>query len=281
LRSAIGDPLFVRQGQRLVPTDYARRLAETLPVLMSDLEGLLTTGSGFDPATETASFTISGTDYFAELLMPELARIVSDGAPGVSFQLIGLDPRDYLAGVRSARSDLALIPAFELRDWAEETRAFTSEFAVIARRDHPATKNLATGATLPLDLFCDIAHVVFSVEGRRATQSDAVLANMGRSRHVAMTVADFSGAYRTVAASDLISVIPAELALSVAHRLKISVFRPPIPVGPTPIHMAWHRRSSRNPAHGWLRVTVAEILADLPRRYGLKTLAQAEIPETS
>lgn len=279
LRLSIGDPLFVRQGQRLTPTDYARGLADPLAEILADLEGLLTAGQPFDPANETAGFILSGSDYFAELLMPELAAQVLATAPGLAIQLIELEPADYLAHVRSGRSDLALIPAFALQDWAEHAPVFTSEFAVIARKGHPATAALAPGETFPIDLFCALPHVSFSVEGKRATQSDAALRERGLARRVAMTVADFSGVYRTVQHSDMISVLPAELAVAVAGEAGIVPYRPPIPVGPVPILMAWHRRSASSPAHVWLRETVAEILAALPDRFGLKTLSRPSISD--
>ena len=79
-----------------------------------------------------------------------------------------------------------------------------------------------------------------------------------------MTIADFSGVYLAAAQSDLIAVIPRELAVHAARTLPLRVFRPPIPVGPVTIAMAWHRRSSRNAAHRWLRETLARLLADLP-----------------
>jgi len=279
LRHSIGDPLFVRQGQRLVPTDFALGLTEPLAVLLTDLESVLTARDGFDPATESASFTVSGSDFFAELMMPELARRLP--GRGVTLQLIELDPVNYLAPVRSEQADLALVPAFALEEWVEHEEVFSSDFAVIARRRHPATNGLAEGAPFPLDLFCALPHIIFSVEGKRNTMSDTALARFGRERHVAMTVADFSGVYRSVAASDMISVIPAALAVSVAESAGLSVFGPPMPIGPVPIHMAWHRRSSKSPAHRWLRVTLADILRQLPERFSLKSPGVAEIPKAN
>ena len=220
---------------------------------------------------------ISGSDYFAEMLMPKLAARIIGAAPGITIQITELDPEDYLAAVRTGRSDLALVPDFALRGWAEHQHVFNSEFAVIARRGHPETRHLEPGGDFPIDLFCKLAHITFSVEGKLATQSDALLAEMGLGRRVAMTTSDFSGVYRTVAQSNLISVLPAELAMAVAEETGIDAFRPPIPVGPARIHMAWHRRSSKSPAHTWFRGTIADILRDLPARFSLKSQTKAVI----
>jgi DNA-binding transcriptional LysR family regulator len=263
LRLSLGDPLFVRQGQRLVPTDFAIALRTPLRTALDDLDGLLSGGRAFDPARDTARFVLTGSDFFAELLMPLLAREVLPHAPGLTVQLVELEPADYMLHIREGTADLALVPAGTVADWAERETLFTSEFAVICRADHTAAAALTDGAVFPLDRFCAIPHVTFSVEGLLETQSDRALAAMGLRRRVAMTIADFSGVYRAAAQSDLIAVIPRELALHAARALPLRVFRPPIPVGPVPIAMAWHRRSSRNPAHRWLRDTIARLLADL------------------
>jgi DNA-binding transcriptional LysR family regulator len=136
---------------------------------------------------------------------------------------------------------------------------------------------LVRGGEFPLAVFRALPHIVFSVEGKRTTETDGALAKLGRKRHVAMTAADFSGIYRTVAQSDIISVIPTELAVAVAGEAGFDVFRPPITVGPTPIHMAWHRRSSQSPSHRWFRGVVAETLRALPHRFSLKSHAEAVI----
>jgi DNA-binding transcriptional LysR family regulator len=264
LRLSLGDPLFVRQGQRLVPTDFATALRTPLRTALDDLEGLLSGYRAFDPARDTARFVLTGSDFLAELLMPKLARDILPGAPGLTFQLINLEPSDYMLHIREGLADLAIAPAFAVADWAERDTVFLSEFAVICRTGHPAAAALADGEVFPLDVFCALPHVTFSVEGLLETQSDRVLAGMGRRRRVAMTIADFSGVYLAVAQSDLIAVIPRELAVHAARTLPLRVYRPPFPVGPFPIAMAWHRRSSRNAAHRWLRETLARLLADLP-----------------
>jgi DNA-binding transcriptional LysR family regulator len=264
LRLSLGDPLFVRQGQRLVPTDFATALRTPLRTALDDLDGLLSGGRAFDPTTDSARFVLTGSDFFAELLMPLLARDVLPGAPGLTFQMVELEPSDYMLHIREGRADVALVPAATVADWAESRIVFTSPFAVICRRGHPAAAALGEDDIFPLDLFCALPHVTFSVEGLLATQSDRVLAGMGRGRRVAMTVADFSGVYRSVAQSDLVAVIPRELAVHAARALPLRLFRLPIPVGPVPIAMAWHRRSSQNPAHRWLRATLARLLAGLP-----------------
>jgi hypothetical protein len=87
---------------------------------------------------------------------------------------------------------------------------------------------------------------------------DAALARVGRQRRIAMTLPVFSGVYRAVSQSDLIALIPHQLALQVAPKAGLSVYCAPMPIDPVQIAMVWHRRSTSAPGHCWLRDRIAE-----------------------
>ena len=264
LRAALGDELFVRVGQGMEPTHFAKGLEVGLRQTLDGIAAMLSAAS-FDPATARDAFRIAGSDFFAELLMPKLGDTIVRQAPGMRVHLIDLVPNSYTAALERTEADLALVPRVEAPDWVEARPVFTAPFHVIARRGHPRLSRLAPGEVIPLDLFCDLGHVLFSPEGRPVAMGDAALAAVGRTRPVVMTMPVFSGVYLAVAGSDLIALLPGQLARHVAQRLPVDVYRAPMPIAPAAMQMIWHRRQSRNPAHGWLRDRIAEILAPLDR----------------
>ncbi len=265
LRHALGDDLFLRRGQGLEPTDYAKSLAIPLRRILDELEALLGGPAEFVPAQSNASFKLSGSDFFAEMLMPALAERISTRAPGMRVQLVDLVPNDYVETLEKYEVDIALIPRTEFPDRVAHRPVFWSTFSVIARSGHPrlARAGIAPGDVVPVDLFCDLGHVLFSPEGKLKAMGDAALARVGRERRVVMTLPVFSGVYRAVGGSDLIALIPTQLATHVAKRAGLDVYKPPMPIDPALITMVWHRRSSATPAHRWLRDLIAEILAPL------------------
>ena len=265
LRHALGDDLFLRRGQGLEPTDYAKSLAIPLRRILDELEALLGGPAEFVPAQSNASFKLSGSDFFAEMLMPALAERISTRAPGMRVQLVDLVPNDYVETLEKYEVDIALIPRTEFPDRVAHRPVFWSTFSVIARSGHPrlARAGIAPGDVVPVDLFCDLGHVLFSPEGKLKAMGDAALARVGRERRVVMTLPVFSGVYRAVGGSDLIALLPTQLATHVAKRAGLDVYKPPMPIDPALITMVWHRRSSATPAHRWLRDLIAEILAPL------------------
>ena len=265
LRKALGDDLFFRRGQGLEPTHYALSLEAPLRDTLDRIEDLIRGADVFDPATSDARFKVSGSDFFAEMLMPELADRLSARAPLMRVHLVDLVPDSYVDTLERYDVDLALIPQMTLPDWVEDRPVFLSPYCVVARKGHPrlARAGVSAGATVPLDLFCDIGHVLFSPEGREAAAGDAALSKVGRTRRVVMTMPVFSGVYRAVAGSDLIALLPAALAHQIAASVGLDVFQPPIPVEPVQITMIWHRRNSASPPHVWLRDQIGELLAPL------------------
>lgn len=180
-------------------------------------------------------------------------------------QLVDLVPDSYIDRLDRHMVDLALLPRTEFPAWVDSRHAFDAPFTVIARRGHPrlARHGLAPGDTIPLDLFCELGHVLMSPEGKLSALGDKALAEAGRTRRVVMTMPFFSGVYRAVARSELIALIPRQLARQVCGPAGLALYAPPVPVPAAPIFMAWHRRCTADASHRWLRDQIGALLARL------------------
>jgi DNA-binding transcriptional LysR family regulator len=265
LRTSLRDDLFVRQGQRLEPTDYARSLALPLRELLDRAEALVAGPQAFDPATAIERFRISGSDFFAEALMPDLGALVARVAPGIVLQMVDLVPENYVQSIERYEADIALVPRIDLPAWMAWEPLFNSSFVAIAREGHPALAEAGTapGAVMPMDLFCGLEHILFSPEGLTRGIGDAALERAGRERRVVMTLPVFMGVCSAVAASERIALIPRQLADRVGGRMGLAWYRPPMQTPVPVIGMIWHRRATNAPAHRWLRARIAELMRPL------------------
>ncbi|GGA08921.1 LysR family transcriptional regulator [Neptunicoccus cionae] len=261
LRLALGDELFFRQG--LAPTQFAQSLEAPLRNLLDQMETLLQGPADFDPTRSERNFKISGSDFFAEMLMPSLAERLQSVAPAMRVHLVDFVQDSYLNMMEEHEIDLALLPNIDLPDWAESRVMFQSGFSVIARKDHPRFEQAGVqpDAMVPIDLYCDLGHVLFSTQGNSSAMGDSALAAIGRKRRVVMTMPVFSGVYRAVAGSDLIALLPTAFARRIAPAANLSVYKMPMRIKNTQIVMVWHRRHSASPAHIWLRGQVAGLLS--------------------
>jgi DNA-binding transcriptional LysR family regulator len=265
LRHALDDPLFVRHGQRLEPTDYAKSLEIPLRGILDQLFTLLSGPEQFEPFRAIRAFKLSGSDFFAEMLMPQLAAVLSQKAPGIRVQLVDLIPDDYIGTLGRSEVDIAFVPNAEFPEWIDHRPVFRSSFVTVARSGHARLERagLRPGEVIPIDLFCDLGHVVFSPEGKLKSMGDAALASVGRERRVVMTLPVFSGVGRAVSESDYVGLLPRQLALAMSSRLGLEIYQSPMAIAPALIRMIWHRRATGDPAHRWFRSVVADILRPL------------------
>lgn len=265
LRDQLGDPLFVREGNALVATPFARSLETPLRGALEGIEHALSGGGDFDPARSSRVFRIGGSDFFSEMLMPKLADTVFRLAPGMRLHLIPAEPAGIARDLAEGAADMALYTPESMPDWVDQAVALHSSAFAVARAEHPRLKRagLKPGDTMPMEIFCDMPQVLFSPSGEPAGMEDRALAALGRSRKVVVTVPEFSGVGRIVAQSDLIGVLPSRFALSLAAALGLRILRLPFDMPFAQLRLYWHHRHTASREHRWMRDMVLQLLAPL------------------
>ena len=264
LRAALDDPILVRAGPKMIPTDYALSLAAPLRRVLEQTEVLIAGAPTFDPASAKDIFRISGSDFFSEMLIPPLSDYLATAAPNIRLQHVDLVPDSYPQTLESREVDLALFPRTEGPSWMESAPLFRNGFVLIARRDHPVLK---ARQAVDLDTFCALSHILFSPEGNLRIMGDIALEKIGRARRVAMTLPVMYGVCSAVAETDHVARVSYPLAHKLQGKLPIGIFPPPAELAlPEPeLVMAWHRRFTAAPAHRWLRDCVARLMAPLDK----------------
>src|SRR5260221_11330294 len=107
LRQALGPPLFVREGSRMVPTPLAESIEGALREALDRIERTLSGAGEFDPAKSTRLFRMVGDDYLSEMLIPDLIGLLAKRAPGIRFQLLPTNPRPHDHQLADGNIDLA------------------------------------------------------------------------------------------------------------------------------------------------------------------------------
>jgi DNA-binding transcriptional LysR family regulator len=108
LRDLLGDELFLRTPQGMVPTAYAQTLALPVSQALEDLHRALNARTSFNPARSDRRFTLALTDvgeiYFLPVLMGALARL----APGITLRCVPVADAALRGAMAGGRVDLAL-----------------------------------------------------------------------------------------------------------------------------------------------------------------------------
>jgi DNA-binding transcriptional LysR family regulator len=266
LRHALGDPLFVRHGPRLEPTDHARGLAGPLREILDRAEEVLAGPARFESARARDVFHLSASDFFTEMLVPPLMARLGAVAPRVGLRVTDRFGPGRLHETRDARSDLLILPEESgPPGWLDWTPAFRSGFEMVARAGHPALEaaGVGPGEAPSLDLFCALPQVRYAPRDETEGLEDLILAGLGRRREVRLAVPDFGSIQRVVAATDLVGILPRRLAAKAAAGEALWAHPLPFRVPHLMLGLYWPKRLASSPPQAWLRSEVLELLRPL------------------
>ncbi len=271
LRSVIGDPLFVRAGRSLVPTDVAIGLREPVRRALEAAVAVLTPSPSSDPAMIERRFVICADDaVVAALALPLIAR-VSTTAPGVEIDFIRDDP-DTIGRFRSGTIDLHIDPHVEKHNDINSEVMLTDRFVAAVRRDHPLLEGRMTAAR-----YAEAHHITVSPRGKRSGPIDRALAELGLSRRRVTTVTSFVVAAHLVAATDLVGSLPQSIVALMSRSLPITAVEIPVLIPDFEVSLIWHDRHQHDPGHQWLRRQILDSFTELDRAVG----SGAEKPDTT
>jgi len=264
LRQILHDDLFVREGNRMVPTPRALALQEPIRAALRQVEDVLTSGSGFEPASAERNFFIGGSDYVSTFLLPRLIRSVRREAPRVTLQMLDFLPaRHVFSGLTEGRVDVAVERAMDAPEWINHALLHLSFVVCLARKDHPvlARSGTAPGERIPPDIYCAIPQVILSTDGSKVGSIDPELRRIGLSRNVEVTVPHFQAVALAAASSDLLGNMPIHFARYAARLLNLNLYLTPVDPPIVEMRMYWHRRLEQDPAQAWLRRKISTAMA--------------------
>ncbi|WP_267224932.1 LysR family transcriptional regulator [Dyella silvae] len=259
LRDHLGDPLFVRQGNRLLPTEKVRAM---MPAVQAHLKGLMASTHAqpqFDATRLDMAFVIGFRDILESFALPGLMTSIGREAPGVRVvsRRVAADEveRELATGTLDLVVDRPLRagPRIAHRHLLDET------LVVVMRRDHPLAAQMRRA-----DYFA-AAHVAVSPLGE-PNALDRLLGQDGMFREVRLVCQHYFSACQIVAASDLLLTVPQAYARRLAELLPIVVRPLPVRVKAFPIMAYWHQSKDDDLAHQWFRehVVTAITRAILP-----------------
>ena len=263
LREALGDPLLVRIGNGLVPTDRARELLAPVVAALQASGEVLAPPPDFDPLTATGTFTLGIEDEAQAAFVPALFERLRAQAPGIDLRPRGLPPASA-DQARRGLLDLALAPDLS----ALPAIAGTVDLDAFVVRPLYARRFRVVGARAAWPQAPDLArylaaeHVIVSFEGGGRGFVDELLARDGHQRRVAASVTSFLVAARLVATTSLLAVLPEEV---LANQPALIGHPPPLPVPNLPILLVWHPRVTTQGRHRFLRELVAECVTQVVR----------------
>ncbi|WP_105508645.1 LysR family transcriptional regulator [Paraburkholderia sp. BL21I4N1] len=250
LRDLFGDPLLLPGPRGMRPTARAEALREPLREALEALERAVAPASPFDPAEATHSWRIAATDYAeSTIILPTLATLRA-AAPGTRLAIVEAVPPRLMRQAEQGEIDLGFHTSEGAPDGLRRRVLFAERYVLVGRAGHPRLKRRPT-----LAQFCKLEQVIVSPDGGGFFGvTDESLARIGLTRRVVLSVPHFLFMVSALASTDLVGMVPARL---VRENSALRMVEPPVEVPGYEMAMLWHERVHRDPAHRWLRDTIA------------------------
>jgi len=246
LRDQLGDPLFVRQGNRLLPTDKTRAM---MPAVQGHLKGLLASTHAqpsFDPSCLQMEFVIGFRDILESIALPGLMASIGRDAPGVRVVSRRVAADEVERELSTGALDLAVDRPLRAGERISHRRLLDETLVVVMRRDHPLSRQLRRADYLAAQ------HVTVSPLGE-SSALDALMGQNGMFREVRMVAQHYFSACQIAAASELLLTVPKAYADHLAPLLPLAMQPLPVRIKAIPILAYWHDSKDNDRAHRWFR----------------------------
>lgn len=270
LRELLGDPLFVRTGGALQPTPRARDMAPAVREGLARL-GEAVLPSGFDPETSNRTFTIAASTYFCASLIPGLIAAARKNAPGVTFHAVPIRS-DLLGLLEDSTVDLALGAFTRLPARIAYHTILREELVWIAAQSNPLVKAGLTHAELlglphigfdPVRTFAPIRSPGDDSLETPYLPEQTIPAEIHGSDLTPAIVYDVFTAVAVVARSDLIALVPRQLALAEQRRAGVAILDSAESGTVIEMSMIMRSQSTSDAGLEWLKARVAQLASEM------------------
>lgn len=247
LREHFGDPLFVRQGNQMVPTPTARRLAEVVRPGLGQIQGALNQFHAFEPGAQHKIFNLGLRDVLESTFLPPL---IADLArfPRIEVNSQRIARREMEGQLAGGKLDFAVDVLLPVGEHTGHEHLHKDELIVVARRRHP----LASGG-ITLENYLKARHVLVSSRNEGPGIEDFELSRLGYQRNIALRCQHYFAGCRVAASTDLLVTMPATYASLLSTQLPVEILPAPAQMPSLDVHLYWHRPYEREPALLWMR----------------------------
>ena len=259
LRDQFNDPLFVRHGRKMIPTERCELIYPKITTGLEALNSTLKSEQVWDVKNVQRTFNLGFRDILETLYFPKLIAHLQSQAPGIKIHSRSVPNHEIPVALQSGELDLAMDTLFATPEYVRNAHLVNDEFVMLCRENHPITENcnLASYKQWP--------HVVAALKDTDINLVDNALTAQQMYRNVVLRCENFYGAVEVVCNSDLIMTIPKIAAVQFTRHLPVVTLKLPLALPQLSVHLYWWTASESDPGIMWLKQQIAEISESIVR----------------
>lgn len=280
LREALEDELFVRTNKGMIPTAKALAIAGTLRDSLSRIDAALGV-QPFEPSGARRIFVLAANDHITGLILPNLSKHIATTAAGVDLVVRPSTRLDLAEQIEIGKIDLAIGSFAQVPERMNSIDLLSDGESVLMSRFHPISnrpvtlQDLVIYPLLTVSVGGDGEGAVdgFIFERGLARQAEmfsrktlqAALINEKTEARFRLTIPHSLAIPALLIDTDMLSIVPTSLAWALSKGGTVVMRGLPYASRTSVLRAVWHHRFDADPAHIWLRETVAATFRDCAR----------------
>jgi DNA-binding transcriptional LysR family regulator len=254
LRELFDDPLFVRTRQGMAPTPKAQALSPSVRQVVQTIRGDILQSKEFNPLLSDRTFTLVTPDIAEVNFLPRLISELAKKSPHINLRTLAM-PREAAAqSLESATAEMAIgyFPDLHKAGFFQQ-KLITNSHVCLVRMNHPTIGSKITSAQ-----FLQAAHAVVKPDGREHL-FERFLQGKGIKRRVVVELSHFMSLLPIIETSNLLATVPKDLAEFFVQHGNVRYIPTPMKSPVIDVHLFWHQRFHKEPAHIWLRQVIHQL----------------------
>lgn len=251
LRERLDDELFIRINSKMVPTERACLLAESVIPAINQLQSGLNKSVPFDPSVGEHHFVLSGYDFSIWCLMPKLTAYLATNHPNIRVRLVQSNEQIPTEKLESGDIDIALGFDHDI----EQSNQIGNQVWLVGKyciaMDHHHSV-LTKGNSLQLEDFLSHSHILTTPWNEQRGIVDKTLAKMNKKRKVAVTIPSVLSAPYLLKNTEYFLAAPEIYIQTLADTLQVAYLEPPFAIPDFQIKLYWHKVREKEPKVHWL-----------------------------
>lgn len=271
LRDLMDDPILVRSGTGMVPTEFGLSLIEPSAHVLSTTQSMFSKGRTFDPAKATHTFRIAAGDTLDPLFLPLLIGRIKSLAPLCRVEVHTPSPQaQYAHELAHGLIDVVIGNWTNPSEELHRAPLFDDEVVSLVSDRHPAVRR---GWSVQDWLNCEHVAPTPAYPGWRGV-IDQHLDTLNMQRNIAVRCTYFGLMPGMVASSLLVLTTGRHYCQRYLNGnggpLALQILTPPLEFPKMTYCQLWHERSHVSPSARWLRTQIKSCADELPLRKTLE-----------
>ncbi|MEM7718617.1 MAG: LysR family transcriptional regulator [Pseudomonadota bacterium] len=248
MRAAVGDPLFVKSGRGITPSEKALAILPRVQKILADIEGLVAPES-YDVSRDSKPVVLAIPTPALLHEMKALHEALLAAEPNIEFEIRRLAPRERVTQMLSEdEADLAIsVAGIRYPSVLNHCHYSTDSLAVFYDPDH-------RGPITTSEDYANARHGTVNFGGDTKSVAARALLELGLRRRVSVVAPTASMLGDLIKGTDIVATMPSRLAFTAYQGL--AWCKPPFVLPALEYHLVWHRRYEHSGRNTWLRQQV-------------------------